>query len=171
MDFNTKVAIATYVTFFGLVIVSVTLIVVLTRNDTQPTLNPTPSANPKTSPTPQTLEYVRLKSASGDCYRFTNLAPKLAIGNCDSSYWIVNQTKSNRSVTYDGQTFETCIQAPVKSGTFVYGTVGNGCVPIELNDTVIKAPTPNLCINITGTDLTWGPCSSAYNFAIEKVNV
>ena len=33
MKFNTKVAVATYVTFLGLVVLSVVLIVVLTRTD------------------------------------------------------------------------------------------------------------------------------------------
>jgi hypothetical protein len=169
MDFNTKVAIATYVTFFGLVIVSVVLIVVLTRSDDNIPVAPSTSPNPKTSPIPQQLGYARLKSSTGQCYQFKNLAPKMTVGNCDNSYWIINNTTANPSVTFDGQTFETCIQTPVKAGSFVYGTVGTGCVPVSLTNNTIKSG--NLCINITGTDLTWGPCSTAYTFAIETINI
>lgn len=172
MNFNTKVAIATYVTFIGLMIVSVVLIVILTRStvtSTSVTILPSPFVTPST---PSNLEFVRLKDANGLCYAFNNLGPQLGAPSvCNANYWIINRTPNKESITYDGQTFETCIEAPNTSGTFVLGTVGNGCVPVELtSENTIKSVASNLCIVSIGDTLTWGSCDTTpYVFTVDAI--
>lgn len=169
MKFSTQVAVATYVTFFGLVVLSVVLIVVLTRNasatDAPPFVTPPP---PYVTPVPPPVQTVLLKDPGTNlCYQFDNLAPRLSSPEACTGYWLVNTTANAETLTFDGQTYETCVQPPAVPGTNVLGTVGAGCARVTLTDGVVEAPTVGLCITVGGGGgLTWGSCASPFRFAV-----
>ena len=177
MKFDTKVAWATFGTFFALVVVAVTLIVVLTRNtttepSTSPFVTPTP---PFVTPSPSAIRNLLLKDAAGECYQFANLAPVLGapVSCTGSGYWIEkSSTSTGPYLTYDGGVYETCIQPPPPNvpGGAVLGTVGSGCVGIQLSATgTIKDEPSGFCINNLSGVLTWGSCDTAYVFAVESL--
>lgn len=182
MKFDTRVAWATFGTFFALVIVSVTLIVVLTRHTNQTSSAvPFVTPSPFVTPVPQVLSRVLLKDAGGLCYQFANLLQPVlgAPGPClGSGFWIANASTNNGpSLTYDGGTYETCIQPPPPNvpGGSVLGTVGSGCVGVQLELVTstagtIKDETSGLCISNALDTLTWGSCDTAYSFVVETLS-
>lgn len=181
MNYNTKVAVITFSVFFGLLILGVTLIVVLTRPKAVATVTPTPAPIPVT-PTPPPVTNILLKDSNGLCFQFANLQPVLGAPEKCTGFWI--DSPLTQTVTFDGTTYETCIQPAVISGTSVLGTIGAGCNTqivdpttgkltvtdgVVLENTVIRSTKENVCINNTANVLTWGSCGTAFNFVVESL--
>lgn len=171
MKYDTKVALVTFGVFFVLVILSVTLIVVLTRQEKSgPAATSVTPSPPFVTPTPHVLRNVRLTNGAGLCYQFSsNLQPQLGPPEACTGFWIQNSSPDTAdldTLTYDGGVYEVCIQPPVVSGDFVLGTIGSGCEGVQLVGDTVQAN--NLCINNVGGTLTWGSCSSAYPFTVQS---
>ena len=110
------------------------------------------------TPLPPSIQNVLLKDTTTNlCFQFDNLAPKLSSPEACTGFWLVNSTANLETLTFDGETYETCVQPPSLAGTFVLGTVGAGCARVTLTDGVVAAPEVNLCITSgSGSGLTWG---------------
>lgn len=167
MKYLTKVAIIVFSTWAAAVILSVTLIVVLTRPSAKAVSTPTPTPQPVPTTTPVSTRSVHLKdSPTGQCYVFTS-APNPTLGTlttCDGRYWVIGES-SPPFAAFNGLVYEACIAAPTSgsANTNVVGTTGPGCNGVQLLSTgVIQGTAANLCIQNNGGVLTWGAsCSTS----------
>jgi hypothetical protein len=173
MKFDTKFALIVFGTFFGLVILSVTLIVELSRTESKVIVTTTIVKPTPVTPSAPTTRSILLKNANGHCYEFSNLEPQLETRTCTGgTSWTFQSFerdgKQQNTLVFDTPSYETCIQPPGSGGGTVLGTTGSGCSPIMLEPTTnfVKAPDVDLCITISGTSLVWGSCTLAYSFFV-----
>jgi len=169
LSHNSHVAIIVGVICFVILAVGVTLAVVLTRPKADNTPSPTTTVTVTTSPS-STTQTILLKNNDNQCYTLARLPAIMGQPGTCTGVWIQDDT--NQTLSFDGETYEYCMQYPFNISDQVQGATGRGCAGIVIQNNKVTAlqagPSGiNLCINNL---LLWDNCVNAFNFVIEPIS-
>ncbi len=172
LSYQARTTIIVLSVFTGLAVTGAVLAIVLTRSSGQPVPTPTPVPTPSPSAVAPTVRQILLKNGSGDCFSFPSFNPSLGdASTCGTGTW--TQDETNEVLSFDATNYEWCIERPAGSGASVVGTVGDGCLDVQLTaDNAIQSQDAGgnvFCINIVSGDVTWDDCASKFTFTVEVV--
>lgn len=148
-------------------VAGIVVAIVLTRDESQPVPSAT-TVTPTTTNIPIHTTNVFLQNGSGECYSFTQFRPQMGTpGTCTTGFWIVNSTQD--IISFDGNTYEYCIQVPTAVSEDVNGSTSTRCRGIQLINDTIKVKDQDLCINDVAGDIEWNVCATALKFVVKPV--